>query len=164
LSVRALFSAYLDEPGFPGKEVVVKKLLVVLLVLGSASVSRADAVSDWNTTATTAAFAAGLDNEFGCVDPLHESRMLGMMHVAMHDALNAIDRRYRPYAFDGEAAPDASTEAAIAAAARDVLVAVLPELPPDIGATPARPSTSSRRPMPPRWLRSRMVPPRNKAF
>jgi hypothetical protein len=115
----------------------VKKLLAALLLLGSARVSSADAVTNWNTTATTASFAAGLDNEFGCVDPLHESRMLGMMHVAIHDALNAIDRRYQPYAFDGEAPAGASTEAAIAAAARDVLVAVFPELPSDIGATPA---------------------------
>lgn len=114
----------------------MKKLLVVLLLLGLPRVSSADAVTDWNTTATTAAFAAGLDNESGCVDPLHESRMLAMMHVAVHDALNAIDRRYQPYALDADA-PGASPEAAVAAAAHDVLVAVFPELPPDIGPTPS---------------------------
>jgi hypothetical protein len=52
-----------------------------------------------------------------------------MMHVAIHDALNAIDRRSRPYAFDRRAAPGASPEAAVAAAARDVLVPLIAQLP-----------------------------------
>jgi hypothetical protein len=51
--------------------------------------------------------------------------MYAMMHVAIHDALNGIDRRSRPYAASLTAAPGASPEAAVAAAARDVLVAVL---------------------------------------
>jgi hypothetical protein len=62
-------------------------------------------------------------------DPLHESRMYAMMHVAIHDAVNAIDRRSRPYAFDATATPGVSADAAIAAAARDVLVAVIAEIP-----------------------------------
>ena len=45
--------------------------------------------------AATEACLAPLNN------PLHESRIYAMMHVAIHDALNAIDRRSRPYAFDG---------------------------------------------------------------
>ena len=49
-------------------------------------------------------------------DPFHESRMYAMMHLAIHDALNAIDRRFRPYTFDEQAAPGASPEAAVAAA------------------------------------------------
>jgi len=114
----------------------VKQLIALVLTLASPSLSSADPVVDWNATATTASFAAGLDNEFGCVDPLHESRMLAMMHVAIHDALNAIERRYQPYAYDGARAPGASPEAAVAAAARDVLVALFPQLPPDIGPTP----------------------------
>ena len=36
-------------------------------------------------------------------NPLHESRMYAMTHVAIHDALNAIDRRSRPYALDATA-------------------------------------------------------------
>lgn len=114
----------------------MKQLIALVLALGSPCLSSANPVNDWNLTATTASFAAGLDNEFGCVDPLHESRMLAMMHVAIHDALNAIDRRYQPYAYDGAGAPGASPDAAVAAAARDVLVALFPMLPPDIGPTP----------------------------
>ena len=61
---------------------------------------RADAVTIWNANAAKAALAS-------CIapgdDPLHESRMYAMMHVAIHDALNAIDRRSRPYIFDDHA-------------------------------------------------------------
>ena len=51
--------------------------------------------------------------------------MYAMTHVAIHDALNAIDRRSQPYAADLVAAPGTSADAAVAAAARDVLVSVL---------------------------------------
>ena len=55
--------------------------------------------------------------------------MYAMMHAAIHDAINAIDRRSRPYVFDAEANGPASIDAATAAAARDVLVPVLHTLP-----------------------------------
>ena len=110
--------------------------LLVLLVLGSPARAAADAVIHWNTTAASAGFAAGLDNSAGCVDPLHESRIFAMMHVAIHDALNAIDRRSQPYAFDAQAPAGASPDAAVAAAARDVLVALFPQLPGELGLTP----------------------------
>jgi hypothetical protein len=120
------------------REGVVKKLLLALFLVTSPALARADAVIDWNATAASAGFAAGLDNEFGCVDPLHESRIFAMMHVAIHDALNAIDRRSQPYAFDGQAPAGTSPEAAVAAAAHDVLVAVFPQLPAaELGLTPA---------------------------
>jgi hypothetical protein len=52
------------------------------------------------------------------------------MHLAVHDALNAIDRRSRPYAFAArQRLPEASVDAAVAAAARDVLVPLLQQLP-----------------------------------
>jgi hypothetical protein len=85
-----------------------------------------DAVTVWNANAgvaATAACVAPLNN------PLHESRIYAMMHVAIHDALNAIDRRSRPYAFDVQAEAGASPDAAVAAAARDVLVKLIAGLP-----------------------------------
>ena len=115
----------------------MKKLLLALLILAWPGPARAADVVAWNETAASAGFAAGLDNQFGCVDPLHESRIFAMMHVAIHDALNAIERRFQPYAFDGQAPTGASPEAAVAAAARDVLVALFPELPSELGLTPA---------------------------
>ena len=53
-----------------------------------------------------------------------------MMHIAIHDALNAIDRRSRPYAFDMSGAIGSFYRtAAVAAAARDVLVPLIGQLP-----------------------------------
>jgi hypothetical protein len=88
--------------------------------------SSGDSVLIWNANAGEAALAACIaptDN------PLHESHMYAMTHLAIHDALNAIDRRYRPYAFFGHASRQASTDAAVATAARDVLVPVLGQIP-----------------------------------
>ncbi|NOT55351.1 MAG: vanadium-dependent haloperoxidase [Deltaproteobacteria bacterium] len=100
--------------------------LVLVLTSGWSQRVNADAVTDWNANAGKAAIAAciaPLDN------PLHESRIYGMTHIAIHDALNAIDRRSRPYVFVSQAPAGASTAAAVAAAARDVLVAVIGQLP-----------------------------------
>jgi hypothetical protein len=55
--------------------------------------------------------------------------MYAMAHIAIHDALNAIDRRSRPYVFGSQAPSGASTVAAVAAAARDVLVPLLNQIP-----------------------------------
>jgi hypothetical protein len=49
--------------------------------------------------------------------------------IAVHDALNAIQRHSQPYALDIGTKPGASPVAAVATAAHDVLVSVLPELP-----------------------------------
>ena len=96
-----------------------------LLVLWPSAAS-ADAVTLWNENAAKAATAA-------CIhisgNGLAESRMYAMVHVAVHDAVNAIDRRSRPYAFDANVNGPVSADAAVAAAARDVLVSVIAGLP-----------------------------------
>lgn len=92
-------------------------LIVGCAVLGLPSLAAADAVTDWNENAGKAATAACISPVF---DPFHESRLYAMVHIAIHDALNAIDRRTRPYAYDGGYEP-ASPEAAVAAAAYTVL-------------------------------------------
>ena len=82
-------------------------------------------VIEWNATAGRAALAAciaPLDN------PLHESRMYAMAMLAVHDALNAIDRRSRSYAADFTAPLGADAGAAVAAAARDALVAGISDI------------------------------------
>src|SRR5215469_12120919 len=91
-----------------------------------AATANGDAVIMWNAHAGEAAMKsciAPLD------DPFHESRMYAMMHIAIHDALNAIDRKFQPYVFDKRVEPGASPEAAVAAAARDVMVPLLGQLP-----------------------------------
>jgi hypothetical protein len=115
----------------PQKEATVhRKLLsfisIWILALGSAQTAYADAVTRWNANAGKAAVAACISPS---LDPLHESRMYAMMHIAIHDALNAIDRRFRPYGVDLDLAPSASEEAAVAAAARDTLTVVISQIP-----------------------------------
>ena len=99
-------------------------LCICLLVAWPSSAST-DAVLWWNESAGRAAIAA-------CLAPtgnaLAESRMYAMVHVAMHDALNAIDRQSRPYAFEAQVTGRTSRNAALASAARDVLVSVLGQL------------------------------------
>jgi hypothetical protein len=55
--------------------------------------------------------------------------MYAMVHLAMHDALNAIVRRFRPYILGLRGPKTASPEAALAAAAHDVLVSVIGHVP-----------------------------------
>jgi hypothetical protein len=58
---------------------------------------------------------------------VHATRSFAIMHAAIYDAVNAIDRRHRPYMVAlPEASPNASQEAAAAAAAHEVLVALYP--------------------------------------
>lgn len=110
--------------------VAVTGLVLTLAPFAAASPSeesaRSTAVIDWNEAAGRAAVAA-------CIapfdDPLHESRMYAMTHLAIHAALNAIDRRYEQYATEFQAPRLASVDATVAAAARDVLVSVISALP-----------------------------------
>jgi hypothetical protein len=76
--------------------------------------AHADVVTDWNQTAIRAVLAAGAPGAI-------QSRNLALVHAAMFDAVNAIDRRHEPYAVDLKANPGASQEAAAAAAAYGVL-------------------------------------------
>jgi len=58
---------------------------------------------------------------------VHPTRSFAIMHAAIYDAVNAIDRKHRPYLVRLSGVPrDASQEAAAAAAAHEVLVALYP--------------------------------------
>ncbi len=59
--------------------------------------------------------------------PLHQTRTFSIMHASIHDALNAIERRYAAYTPGLKPAPRASADAAVAAAARQVLVQLIPD-------------------------------------
>lgn len=77
--------------------------------------------ADWNKVAVQA--WTQLEATAGApITPHYEARGLAMANGVIHDVLNAIDRRYAPYAFDASQ-PDASPDAAVAQAAHDVLVA-----------------------------------------
>jgi hypothetical protein len=68
-----------------------------------------------------------LANEIFPVDvgPILDSRAMSILHAAIHDAVNGIERRYEPYTAD-LSFPGASVDAAVAAAARDVMIAMAP--------------------------------------
>ena len=88
--------------------------------LSAGSAARADAVTDWNEVAAARVLAARQS-------PAEGARSMAMMHVAMFDAINAVQPRYAPYAFKGKAPAGSSPEAAGAAAARTVLVKLFPD-------------------------------------
>jgi hypothetical protein len=113
------------------RRLAVVLTLVTLLVLAFAArvaTAEADAVTAWNANAGRAVTGPGCFAPTS--DPPHEARLYAVMHLAVHDALNAIDRRSRPYAFTTlRPLPGASPDAAVATASRDVIVALLRQLP-----------------------------------
>src|ERR1700752_1612776 len=82
--------------------------------------TRADVIIDWNTKADEIAAQKQ-------TPPFHHSRGTAMLHVAMFEAVNAIERRYTPYKLNLTADKTASKEAAAAAAGLDVMVALHPD-------------------------------------
>lgn len=77
-------------------------------------------VLDWSGHARTV-----LQAETGSQDPLVGTRTLAMVHLAIHDAVNAVDRRYQPYAY-ATLDTQADAEAAAASAAHRVLAGLFP--------------------------------------
>ncbi|MBM0104693.1 hypothetical protein JM946_08040 [Steroidobacter sp. S1-65] len=77
----------------------------------------ADAVTDWNEI-TMAAVAAGRPGPVGSLDT-------ALVQIAVHDAVQAIERRFEPYHMEVRGAKG-SRSAAVAAAAHDVLVGMYP--------------------------------------
>jgi PAP2 superfamily len=60
---------------------------------------------------------------------IHPTRSFAILHAAIYDAVNSIDRTHRPYLVRlSGASRDASQEAAVSAAAHHVLVALYPAL------------------------------------
>jgi hypothetical protein len=91
---------------------------LVACASGAAAQPVSNEVVRWSTVMAEASTAAG-------IDPLHESRLLAIAHLAMHDAINAVVRRYEPYR-PGPRARGASAAVAAASAAHTVLVTLLP--------------------------------------
>jgi hypothetical protein len=94
----------------------------VLLIgaLSAPSGARADIVPDWNLITANALQTAKAGTG------LAQSRVYAMVHGAMFDAVNAVDRRYHSYAADLKAPPGACPDAAAAVAAHAVLMELFP--------------------------------------
>jgi hypothetical protein len=93
--------------------------VIGLLMVLATCIARADTVTDWNQTAIEVMKVA---NSAG--NPW--SRTLAMVHVAMSDAINAVQDRYTRAVAMGPAVAGASAEAAAATAARHILAQLYP--------------------------------------
>lgn len=80
-----------------------------------------NSVVQWNTIASEAFTPSQGTN------PMAQSRTYAILHAAIHDALNAIERRYEAYTPGVPATPNASHDAAVASAAREVLATLVPQ-------------------------------------
>jgi hypothetical protein len=86
------------------------------------STATIDPVVQWNRNLLILVRTPGVQSA-----TMHATRSFAMMHVAIFDAVNAIDRRHRRFLvrFDGPH-QDASIDAAVDSAAHEVLVALYP--------------------------------------
>ena len=97
-----------------------RNALVAIALLGLARSASADVICDWNIKALDFVVTHKML-------PPPAERIVAMTQVAMFDAVNSIDRKYRPYLVQLAVAPTASKEAAAAAAAGTVLAGVDPQ-------------------------------------
>ncbi len=103
-------------------------MLAVVFVALFGSPARTDMIMDWNAKAD--AIAAEKQ-----ITPSPHARALAILHVAMFEAVNAIERRYNPYKLNLTADRSTSKEAAAASAGYHVLVALYPDQKTDLDAT-----------------------------
>ena len=78
----------------------------------------ANVITDWDEKAVAVVTS---------LPPYTAQRVMGMVHAAMFDAVNSIERRYRPYLVQLPAVPATSKEAAAAAAAAAILGTIDPK-------------------------------------
>jgi hypothetical protein len=101
---------------------------VVLTLTGGFDMPPSDAAFFWNAVLLEALLADSLQPqpqmEQGGVT--RASRAAAIVHVAIHDAVNGVDREYVPYLVKNHAPANASPEAAAAAAAHATLIGLYP--------------------------------------
>ncbi len=95
---------------------IFRKALLAAALTCLAAPAVANVITDWDAKAVAVAAPAPLGQ-----------RELAMVHVAMFDAVNSIERRYRPYLVQLTAQKTTPQEAAAAAAAATVLIGLHPE-------------------------------------
>ncbi|WP_249144157.1 vanadium-dependent haloperoxidase [Bradyrhizobium lablabi] len=105
---------------------ILRKLLLGVALACPIASASANVIADWDAKAVAIIAPA-------VPAPLSQ-REAAMVNVAMFDAVNAIGRRYQPYLFKQDSAPETSQEAAAAAAAAAVLTGLHPEAASDIKA------------------------------
>jgi hypothetical protein len=96
-------------------------LLLVIATLGIGQAARAqNVVLDWNNIASTTIVTTGGKASVA------SGVWFAYTQIAVYDAVNAIDRRFKPFYYRGPAPEGASAEAAAVAAAHRVLVHYFP--------------------------------------
>ena len=88
----------------------LRLIVPVAILTGLAGSASADVISDWNENSV--AFVT-----MRRMLPPQAERVMATVHVAMFDAVNSIEHRYRPYVLQLPAAKGTSKEAAAAALA-----------------------------------------------
>ena len=110
------------NPLTPFKKIPILLSLIVLALVASPRVARADAVTDWNAIASNSIVVTASQ------PPQVSALSFAMVQGAVYDAVNAIDRGHQPYLIQPSSRPTDSKEAAAATAAFRVLVG-FPDLP-----------------------------------
>jgi hypothetical protein len=95
--------------------------LFAIVIITAAPSAFANVITDWDDKALVAVAPMA---SLGGTNPYLAQRMMAMVHAAMFDAVNSIDRRYRPYLVQLPTDPATSKEAAAAAAAAKVLATI----------------------------------------
>src|SRR6478672_2525738 len=98
---------------------VLKSAIVGLALISSATLSRADVITDWNKTAIDVMKAVSVAG-----NPW--TRSMALVNVSMSDAVNSVQNRYTRYTTELPIDPNASAEAAAAGAAREILMRQYP--------------------------------------
>ena len=92
----------------------MKLKLLLLVILAVPTTVSADVITDWNAITVQATLTANRQGPSGVID-------IAIVHAAMYDAVQAIEKKYEPYYVDIPGA-SGSPIAAAAKAAHDVLV------------------------------------------
>src|SRR5882724_3568425 len=98
---------------------MLKAAIVGLALTSSATLVRADVITDWNKTAMDVMKAVNVSG-----NPW--TRSMALVNVSMSDAVNSVQNRYSRYTTELPIDPGASAEAAAAGAAREILMRQYP--------------------------------------
>src|SRR6266481_622343 len=99
----------------------LRKCLLAVAVITAGPSAFANVITDWDDKAIVAVTPL---SSLGGTSPYMAQRMMAMVHAAMFDAVNSIERRYRPLVVQLPADTSTSKEAAAAAAAAAVLATI----------------------------------------
>jgi hypothetical protein len=102
----------------------IRTALLAAALTAAASPTFANVITDWDEKAVAVVTPM---SSLGGTSPYMAVRMIGMVHAAMFDAVNSIERRYRPYLVQLPVDPATSKEAAAAAAAATILATIDPK-------------------------------------